>query len=125
MTTASTDTKPSLFPKRVEPSRRDKALTGALHAIIAWPSFIVVLMLVGLIGLWGSTGMDSSTVLFMFMLFGGLAYGMVAWPAVVVLCAMFAALVPGRRAKKTAWILSAVCAVAFPFVVPHVMAALG
>jgi MFS family permease len=107
---------------RAGPSRRHQALAGALRALIAWPLMAVVLMLVGVIGLWGRADVDGVGVFFLMLLMAPLGYGLYAWPVVVAVAAMVAAWGPARRARRRGWIVAAVSAAVFPVVVGGLLA---
>jgi hypothetical protein len=98
------------------PGRRRQATTGALHALIAWPVMLGVLMLIGVLGLSGHDDLDGAGVFFLMLFVAPLGYGPYAWPVVVAVAAVVAAWGPARRARRRGWFVAAVIATVFPVV---------
>ncbi|MEC3978309.1 hypothetical protein [Amycolatopsis sp. H20-H5] len=96
------------------PGRRHQAMTGALHGLIAWPVLAIVMMLIGWIGLSGSTHLDGTAVFFLFLLMAPLRYGLYAWPVVVAVAAAVAAFGPARRARRRGWIVAVTAIAVLP-----------
>ncbi|MFD9891730.1 hypothetical protein [Amycolatopsis sp. NPDC058986] len=94
-----------------ESSLRRKAVTGALHGLLAGPALGVLLVLIAVAGLWGRTGLDGPGVFFLMLLVGVTQYGLYAWLVVTGAAALAAAFGPAHRARRRAW-LTAVLAFA-------------
>ncbi|MBN6040001.1 hypothetical protein [Amycolatopsis sp. 195334CR] len=91
-------------------SRRQRAFTGAKHAALAWPVIAALMMLIGLLGLWGSDGGGSIDQVFMTLLSAPLMYGLPAWPIVVGVAATLAARASAQRTRRCAWLVAACAA---------------